>query len=151
MPNMIKSLRTWRVESGIPLSLFSYARRLLYACQGAVFCQVGKLHKIFVKKSLKFVQLFYPKTLDIWACLWYTIYRVKEVSKMYELKNQVNQLTTIFQDAKEAIATFTKQVNNDNILTLTDTTTGEVIATNDFGAQWIAKNFLIDLMKTLDK
>ena len=70
---------------------------------------------------------------------------------MYELKNQVNQITTIFQNAKEAIATFTKQVNNDNILTLTDTTTGEVIATNDFGAQWIAKNFLIDLMKTLDK
>lgn len=70
---------------------------------------------------------------------------------MYELKNQVNQITTIFQDAKEAITTFTKQVNSDNILTLTNTATGEVIATNDFGTQWIAKDFLIDLMKTLDK
>lgn len=70
---------------------------------------------------------------------------------MYELKNQVNQITILFQNAREAIAAFTKQVNSDNILTLTDTATGEVIATNDFGAQWVSKDFLINLMKTLDK
>lgn len=66
---------------------------------------------------------------------------------MYELINYINQITISFQDVKEAIATYTKQVDNDNILTLIDTTTGEIIAANDFGAQWIAKNFLADLLQ----
>lgn len=70
---------------------------------------------------------------------------------MYELKNQISSFTISFQSARNAIECFTKQVSKDNILTLTDTATGLVIATNNFGAEWIDKDFLIDLLKTLDK